>query len=396
MTSTIITTLCGLLLIAYLFDLTTAKTKIPSVIFLLALGWIVRQVINYSNLATPDLSNILPILGTIGLILIVLEGALELELKKNKTGIIKRSLLGSFLAMVVLSLLLTFAFCYFGGTDFKRTLINVIPLSVISSAIAIPSVRYLTKANREFVIYESSFSDILGVLLFNFVVLNETFGFTSFTSFGLELLLMIVVSFVASLVLAFLMSKIEHHVKFAPIILLILLIYSLAKTYHLPALLFILLFGLFVGNLDELKRFKWIARLKPEEMDVEVRKFKEITSEGTFLVRSLFFLLFGYIIETSELFDVHTFAWAAMVVGIILLVRFGQLYFSKLPLVPLLFIAPRGLITILLFLSVTVEQRILMIDRSLLVQIIVLTALVMMVGLMITKKPEEVLEPPVS
>lgn len=392
MTSIIITTLCGLLLIAYLFDLTTAKTKIPSVIFLLVLGWLVRQVINYFNVATPDLSTALPILGTIGLILIVLEGALELELKKSKAGIIKKSLLGGFLAMLAVSFALTGIFCYFGGTDFKQTLINVIPLSVISSAIAIPSVRNLTSMNREFVIYESSFSDILGVLFFNFIVLNETFGFASFTSFGIELFLMIVVSFVASLVLAFLMSKIEHHVKFAPIILLILLIYSLSKIFHLPALLFILLFGLFVGNLEELKRFSWIARLKPEEMDVEVRKFKEITSEGTFLVRSLFFLLFGYIIESSEIFDVQTLVWAGAVVGVVFLVRLVQLYLSKLPLMPLLFIAPRGLITILLFLSVTVEQRIGMISRSLLIQVIVLTALVMMVGLMLTKKKEEALD----
>lgn len=73
MTSGIIITICTLLLLAYVFDITSAKTKIPSVILLLISGWLVRQVTDYLQLPVPDLNGILPILGTIGLILIVLE-----------------------------------------------------------------------------------------------------------------------------------------------------------------------------------------------------------------------------------------------------------------------------------------------------------------------------------
>jgi Kef-type K+ transport system membrane component KefB len=39
--TTVIITICALLLIAYLFDLTSSKSKIPSVILLLLLGWLV-------------------------------------------------------------------------------------------------------------------------------------------------------------------------------------------------------------------------------------------------------------------------------------------------------------------------------------------------------------------
>jgi hypothetical protein len=45
----------------------------------------------------PDLTATLPVLGTIGLILIVLEGSLELELNRSKVGLIKNHLLLSFL-----------------------------------------------------------------------------------------------------------------------------------------------------------------------------------------------------------------------------------------------------------------------------------------------------------
>ncbi|MFZ9956948.1 MAG: sodium:proton antiporter, partial [Flavobacteriales bacterium] len=80
MTTTIIITICVLLLLAYVFDISSALTKIPSVILLLLLGWLVKQTVDLLNINIPNLNPLLPILGTIGLILIVLEGSLELEL----------------------------------------------------------------------------------------------------------------------------------------------------------------------------------------------------------------------------------------------------------------------------------------------------------------------------
>ena len=382
----IIITFCILLLIAYFFDLTAAKTKIPAVIFLLLLGWLVRQLAAFSNIHLPDFSLVLPVLGTIGLILIVLEGSLELEMNKSKIPLIRKSFLGALFPMIILAFVLGFMFHYFELSSFKDSLTNAIPFCVISSAIAIPSVRSLTSFNKEFVIYESSLSDILGVLFFNFIALNSIFDTTSFGNFGLQLIAMIGVSFVATLGLSFLLNKIEHHIKFVPIILLVILIYAVSKIYHLPALIFILVFGLFLGNLDELRRVKWIKQFNPEKLNLEVKKFKELTIEAAFIVRSLFFLLFGYLIETSELLNTETLIWASGIVVAIVFIRIIQLKLSKLPLKPLLFIAPRGLITILLFLSIEPVQKLMLVNKALIIQVIVLTALLMMVGLMITKK----------
>lgn len=388
MTITIIITFCVLLLIAYVFDLTSSKTKIPSVILLLVLGWAVRQLALLLDIHLPDFSPILPVLGTVGLILIVLEGSLELELNKSKFGLIRKSFFGALIPMIALAFLLAFAFRYFGHFGLKDSLTNAIPFCVISSAIAIPSVRNLSSHNKEFVIYESSLSDILGVLLFNFIALNEIIDRFSLGYFGLQLLIIIVVSFVATIGLSFLLSKIEHHIKFVPIILLMVLIYAVSKIYHLPGLIFILLFGLSIGNLDELKRFKWIEKFKPDELNKEVNKFKELTIEAAFLIRALFFLLFGYLIETSEVLNADTFIWALAIVFFIFAFRLIQLKLSKLPLQPLLFVAPRGLITILLFLSIEPTHTILLVNKSLIIQVIILTALVMMFGLM-ANKPQQ-------
>jgi uncharacterized membrane protein YjdF len=93
-----------------------------------------------------------------------------------------------------------------------------------------------------------------------------------------------------------LLNKIDHHIKFVPIILLIILIYEISKIFHLPALIFILVFGLSIGNLDELKGYQW-TKVFLDLLNKEVAKFKELIIEATFLVRALFFLLFGYLIK---------------------------------------------------------------------------------------------------
>ena len=388
MTITIIITICVLLLLAYVFDISSALTKIPSVILLLLLGWIVKQTVELFNIHIPDLNPLLPILGTIGLILIVLEGSLELELNKSKLSVIKKSSLNALIPMFALAFLFAFAFQYFSQVSYKIALVNAIPFCVISSAIAIPSVRNLSAFNKEFTIYESSLSDIFGVLFFNFIALNQIINAQSFGNFALQLLLIIVISFIAVLGLSFLLSRIKHHITFTPIILIVILIYAVSKVYHLPGLIFILVFGLFLGNLDELKRFNWIEKLRPEKLDKEVKKFKEITTETTFLIRALFFLLFGFLMEAKEILNPETIPWAAGIVLSIIIVRWIALNFSKLPSSPLLFVAPRGLITILLFLAILPEQSITIVNKSLIIQAIILSVLVMMLGLMTAKKNE--------
>lgn len=386
MATTIIIIFCTLLLIAYLFDLTAEKTQIPSVILLLILGWMVQQLVGFLDVSLPKFSNLLPIFGTIGLILIVLEGSLELELKKENIGLIRKSFLGALFPMLALAFSLAFAIEYIGGYSFKDSLTNAIPFCIVSSAIAIPSVRSLNSSDKGFVIYESSFSEIIGVVFFNFISMNDYFGISSFGNFALQILIIFVVSFIATLSLSYLLSKIDHHIKFVPIILLVILIYAVSKTYHLPALVFILMFGLFIGNLDGFKSISKIERFHTGELKDEVKKFKELVIEATFLIKALFFILFGYLIETSEILNTDTLMWSVGIVAMIFIFRTIQLKLSRLPLNPLLFVAPRGLITILLFISIVPVSDIEFVNRSMIIQVIIITTLVMMFGLMATNK----------
>ena len=377
---------CVLLLLAYLFDVSSKYTRIPSVILLLLLGWLVRQIVLLTGINIPDLNVLLPLLGSIGLILIVLEGSLELELIGNKQRLVLNSFLMALIPMVLLTMLVAFLFYRAGHYSFMDCLLNALPLAVISSAIAIPSVRNLDRAKREFVIYESSFSDVLGVLFFNFFLANTLVTGFSFLHFGMQLLVMLVFSLLGTLLLAFLLNHIKHHIKFVPIIVLVILIYEISKLFHLPGMIFILIFGIFIGNIEHLKHYKWVGKLRLKALNNEVLRFREIVGEAAFMVRATFFLLFGFLISTAEVFNPETILLALIVFSSLILMRLIFLLLFKVPVFPLLFIAPRGLITILLFLSIPASRYIPYINNSLVLQVILLSALFMMMGLMFTSK----------
>ncbi len=383
MNASIIITVCALLLLAYVFDVTSSKTRIPSVILLLTLGWLVKKVTVFLNIPIPNLESTLPLIGTIGLILIVLDGSLELELKKENYPLIGKSALVAIVPMLVLSFGIAQVIYYFDAAiSFKDSLANAIPISVISSAVAISSAKNLKSSQKEFITYESSLSDVFGVILFNFITLHDEIDVSSFGYFLLDMLIILLISFAATIGLAFLLSRIKHKVKFAPIIILVILIYYISKVYHLPALIFILLFGLLVGNLDELKHYKFVEKLQPELFSKEIQKFRELTSEFTFLIRTLFFILFGFLIKTEELLNQETFVWSLSITVSIFVVRALVLKIVKLDLNPLLYISPRGLITILLFLSIPTSQTSALVNNSLIIQIVILTTLFLMFGLM--------------
>ncbi len=388
MTLPLIMTLCILVLIAYAFDVTSKHTKVPTVIFLLILGWLMKYLVDIFNLEIIDLNPLLPIFGTLGLILIVLEGGLELEINKDKKRTIQKSALSAFVPVLLLSLIFGGLISYFTGASFMKSMVNAIPFCIISSAIAIPSVQNLSAKNKEIVIYESSLSDIFGVILFNFFMAHEVIGIDSFISFFMQLFIILVISLVASVGLAYFIKKIDNHVKMIPIMVMVFLIYAIAKEFHLPALVFILIFGLFLNNLEELKSFVFIQKLEPKILDLEVHRFAKIVAEAAFLIRTIFFILFGYTIKTQNLLNQETIPYAVGVIVIILLVRFIQLKLTKAEVFPLLFVAPRGLITIMLFISIPLSRKISFVDESLMIQIIILSIIVMMLGMIFSKKQQ--------
>lgn len=387
MTNTIIIIICSLILIAYLFDISSKNTKIPGVVLLLTLGILSKIITNYLNIRIPNLEPYLPVIGTVGLILIVLEGSLELEIESQKRKLFVSTVKSAFFGLVLFSVILAVGLFYLTHQPFLNCLVNAIPLGIISSAIAIPSVKNLTPHNREFVVYESSISDILGIIFFNFLVLHSSFGVATFTSFLFDIIIIIALSIVASIALGSMISKLNHHIKYIPIVTILILLYIITKIYHLPSLVLVLIFGLFLNNVHLIK-FDFIRKwISPESIKADVNSFEHLIAEVTFVIRSFFFIMFGYYTDIQSLLSLPDFVNAVLILAFIFAGRYLIFTLLKIKTEPLLYIAPRGLITILLFLAIPVHYRIAEVNKGLLTQIIFLTAFVMMFGLIRNKKP---------
>ncbi|MDH4227522.1 MAG: cation:proton antiporter [Deltaproteobacteria bacterium] len=380
MTYILIIALCAIVLISYVFDISASKTRIPSVILLLAVGIALKLISHFLDLPTQDLKTVLPLLGTIGLILIVLEGTLEIRLGKEKTGIIKSSFLSAVIALFIFTLLFSLPLHYLLDMPYRDCLLNALPFGVISSAIAIPTARVLDENKREFVVYESSISDILGIMLFDYFASKQSY-LSMTVKLPLDILAILIIAVAASLLLGYIMNKIHHHIKFVPIVTTLILVYALAKMVHLPALLLILIFGLFLNNARLLLAGRSVERFMPTISYDELKAFKLLVGETTFLVRSFFFIMFGYYTDIFSLADPKTIAIAIALMALAIGSRGATLKALREPLYPLIYIAPRGLISILLFLSIPAASRISWINEGLLAAVIIISALFMMFGM---------------
>ena len=386
-----------LIIFSYLFDILAIRTKFPSVILLVLTGIIARSISTYYGYNNFEfLDNLVPVLGTIGLILIVLEAALELEIKKEKMDVIIKGFMAASIILIINIILVSLFFQNIIGLPYPTSVIYAIPLSIISSAVAIPSASGLINKNREFVVYESTFSDILGIMLFYYSIRQAEkgealIGLEPILTLIGQIFLIIVLSLAITYLLFQLIQRIEHHVKFFLILALLILAYEIGKDIlKLPSLVLIFIFGIFLGNFSNLipERLKRYVKTEKVGKD-DLHEFNLLTAESTFLVRTFFFLFFGFSIPIESFVEFEPYIIGATV----LLIMYGVRYFylavtnSDNESKPLLYFSPRGLITILLFLSIAdyeIEKSSI-IDEKVLLVIIIASMLIMIQG-SITRK----------
>jgi Kef-type K+ transport system membrane component KefB len=393
-----------LVVFSYLFDAIARKTKFPSVILLMFTGIIIRAITNlYGFTDFGFLDKVIPVLGTVGLILIVLEGALELDIKKEKLPVILKGFFAAALILILNIIAVSWAFENILNLEHKTAIIFAIPLAIISSAVAIPSAAGLLNREKEFVVYESTFSDILGIMIFNYAIRqfesNQTLiSAESIVALGLQIIGVIVVSLIITYLLFKLLQKIEHHVKFFLILALLVLVYAFGKFFHLPALVTIFIFGLFLSNVKALLPGFMQRYLDLNQTEKGLHEFHILTAESTFLVKTFFFLFFGFSISLVEFSSVTPFIYGVLIFGIMLLIRY--VYFIattfKIKPSPLVYMSPRGLISILLFLQIKevtfINSAASIIDEQVLLVVILASMLMMTLGTMKKSKQDSELD----
>ncbi len=382
-----------IIILSFWFNGISKKTNIPSVLMLIVLGVVLQYAARFFLKKDIDfsktLTNALALLGTIGLIMIVLEAALELELRRDKIIPILKSmaiaLIGLGLSAWIAALIL---YQFIPEMTMQSAWLYATPLSILSSAIIIPSVSGLPEEKKEFHIYESTFSDIMGIMLFYFLVggLHAEEG-SGVAGFATNLLLTIVIALVASYAIVLIFQKIKSQAKLFLLIAVLLLLYAIGKTMHLSSLIIILIFGLVISNTKVFFPGKTAIFLESERINQIYHELHIITLETAFVVRTFFFVIFGLTIVISSLFSLSVALISLLIIVSIYAIRFVVLrVFIGKDIFPQLFIAPRGLITVLLFYAIPKEAEIANFESGILLFVIIGTSLIMTWAMIKDKK----------
>jgi potassium/hydrogen antiporter len=290
----------------------------------------------------------------------------------------------------LISLALAIGFSFFTEQSFRVCLINAIPLAVISSAIAIPSAARLPKSERDFVIYESAFSDVIGVMLYSLLIETDSFAPLVVLEVGGKIIAVLLLCLISILLLAAFMDKVVGRVRHLPVIAALILVYAIGGLMHLPALLIILAFGLYARNLYHPFFAKIMKKIPSARLHEEMGQLHQLTAEAAFFVRSVFFVFLGFSVELADLNHRTPWLWAGacMLVLILLRVIVLRILMKREPLHSLPYMMPRGLITILLFINIPEALKLQVIPKGMMLIIVLLSVMWMSVGLWNERKTD--------
>ncbi|HYH14752.1 MAG TPA: cation:proton antiporter [Flavisolibacter sp.] len=388
--------LCCMVVLSYLFSIVSRRIRVPSVLLLLFAGIGLRFVALANNIVIPLPSQMIEALGVVGLIMIVLEAGLDLKIQKEKLGLIRNSFFSALFILLISTALVTGILYYWLREDPVKSLVYAIPLCIMSSSIVIPSIHHLTERKREFLIYEASFSDIIGIIFFNYFIADEVMTLPSLGIFGFNFIVSILLSFILSIALFFILRRTKLEVKFFLIFSLLILVYAGGKMLHLPSLMIILAFGLLINNWEAIQKLPFVSKIAHWEMGDIRTSLHSITAESSFLVRTFFFLLFGFSIDLKFLYEGEVWLVGSLIVAGLFLIRLLYMRFSlKTNVFPESFFIPRGLITIVLFYKIPAHLKLATFNDGILFFVVLSTSIILALGMLFYKASgDDVIEEP--
>ena len=181
-----------------------------------------------------------------------------------------------------------------------------VPFSLMSSAIIIPSVADMkNKFHKEFMIYESTFSDIIGIMIYFYLIhsyhIDNVFQIT--LDISVSLFITVILSVFFSFFLLWILKRFKGDYMLFLVFSFLVLIYVLGKLMSLSSLIIIFCFGLVINNLNffydltKIKIFK-----KHMGINYTIKSLKGFTDQISFVIRSLFFVVFGLFININNSF----------------------------------------------------------------------------------------------
>lgn len=354
----------GLIALAFVANQLFRRTRVPDVIVLMMTGLILGPLLGL--VTGSEFQPVTHALGTLAVILILFEGGLELELQamlRHFPGSLLLSFLAYVFSLVVIALVMRWSM------DMAMTpaLIVGAVLGCTSSSITLPVLQQIEASApaRITMILDASLSDTFAILTVGILLDIGPGNGPIATRFVGQLLFVAFISFLLAVVVAFawsyLLPKVPDHRFWNPLTLaVVLLLYAAAEHIGVSGLITVFFFGIFLANtrrteLDVVKDSLGLE-FAGEEHHTQVLTFH---AELSFLVRTFFFVLLGAVVEFREL--IHYLPQAVGVLGAVILARALAVRASSwswkglhaLERELILWIMPRGLITVVLALQVT-------------------------------------------
>jgi NhaP-type Na+/H+ or K+/H+ antiporter len=203
---------------------------------------------------------------------------------------------------------------------------------------------------------------------------------------GSNIVLTLVISVALCYGLLYIIQNIKGDAKFFLFLAVLVLLYAVGKMFHLSSLIIILMFGLLLRNYKVLLFGRLREWLNDAKIDGLFDQFKMITSETAFLVRTFFFVVFGMTLPLASLFSWKVWLISVIFLAVTYILRFGLFYVvERKDTLPQTFIAPKGLITVLLFFAIPESLRAEKFEGAVLFVVIIATSLIMAWALIASK-----------
>ncbi len=353
----------GLIALAFVANQLFKRTRVPDVIVLMVTGLVLGPLLGMVR--GSEFQSVTHALGTLAVLLILFEGGLELELQamlRHFTGSLLLSFLAYAFSLIAIALVLRWSM----HIPTTAALIVGAVLGCTSSSITLPVLQQIQASTpaRVTMILDASLSDTFAILTVGILLDLGHSNVPIATRVVGQLLFVGFISFLLAVVVAvawaFLLPKVPDQRFWNPLTLaVVLLLYAAAEDIGVSGLITVFFFGIFLANIRraefDVVKDSLGLEFAGEEHHAQVLTFH---AELSFLVRTFFFVLLGAVVEFREL--IHYLPQAVGVLGAVILARalavrasswsWKGLHASERELI--LWIMPRGLITVVLALQV--------------------------------------------
>jgi NhaP-type Na+/H+ or K+/H+ antiporter len=204
----------------------------------------------------------------------------------------------------------------------------------------------------------------------------------SLGEFSVQLLITLFASLIVGIAMILFFKFLDAKVKLFFFIAILILMYEIFKLSHLSPLFLILIFGLILKNPNLFFRGKLSGIITRMEFIKMERDFHIVTRETAFILRTFFFIIFGLTIELQSLFSLDVLLLSLMAFILILILRILLVNgLARQASNVVTYVAPRGLITILLFYSIPGALESAIFKPSIVLWVVLITSLFMSFGL---------------